>query len=45
MCTSQLKEYADPSCVDEAIQLLNHAMCLDRPMNVKRLGKSITKNS
>ncbi|CAE7471652.1 pabpc1-a [Symbiodinium natans] len=29
-------EYADPSCVDEAIQLLNHAMCLDRPMNVKR---------
>ena len=31
-----LKEYADPACVDEAIELLNNVNCLDKPMKVQR---------
>ncbi|CAE7408937.1 pab1, partial [Symbiodinium microadriaticum] len=29
-------EYADPACVDEAIELLNNVNCLDKPMKVQR---------
>eukprot|EP00439_Symbiodinium_sp_Y106_P067640 s527_g11.t1 len=29
-------EYADPACVDEAIELLDNVNCLDKPMKVQR---------
>ena len=30
------EEYADPSCVDDALETLKDVMCRDRPMNVRR---------